>query len=54
MEAAPPFEARWFSVVLTKTSAPWAVSKGELFRTIAALELLGALFAFRLFKEGAA
>ena len=41
-------------MVLTKTSAPWAYSKGEPFRTIAALELLGALFAFMLFKEGAA
>jgi hypothetical protein len=40
-------------VVLTKVSAPWAYSKGEPFRTIAALELLGALFAFMLFKDGA-
>ena len=50
----PPSEARWFSVVLTKASAPWAFAKGEPFRTIAALELLGALFAFMVFKEGAA
>ena len=40
----PPSEARWFSVVLTKASAPGAFDKGEPFRTIAALELLGALF----------
>ena len=50
----PPSEARWFAVELTKTSAPWAYSKGEPFRTIAALELLGALFAFMLFKDDAA
>ena len=48
-----PEDARWFSVQLTKVSAPWAFSKGEPFRTIAALELLGALLAFMLFKDGA-
>ena len=50
----PPSEARGFSVVLTKASAPGAFAKGEPFRTIAALELLGALFAFMVFKVGAA
>ena len=49
-----PSEARGFSIVLDKASAPWAYAKGEPFRTIAALELLGALFAFMLSKDGAA
>ena len=49
-----PSEARGFSIVLDKASAPWAYAKGEPFRTIAALELLGALFAFMLSKGGAA
>ena len=36
-------EAAWFSVVLTRVNAPWAFARGEPFRTIASLELLGAL-----------
>ena len=36
-------EAPWFSVRLNKRSAPWAFARGEPFRTIASLELLGAL-----------
>ena len=50
----PPSEARWFSIVLDKVSAPWAYAKGEPVRTIAALELLGALFALMWFKDDAA
>ena len=38
-----PAEAEWFSLSLTKATAPWAFSRGEPFRTIAALELLGTL-----------
>ena len=33
----------WFAVRLNRRSAPWAFEKGEAFRVIAALELLGAL-----------
>ncbi|MDE0916488.1 MAG: hypothetical protein OSB57_15045 [Planctomycetota bacterium] len=36
-------EAEWFAVELTRKNAPWAFQKGESFRTIASLELLGAL-----------
>ena len=36
-------DAPWFSVRLDKRSAPWAFARGEPFRTIASLELLGAL-----------
>ena len=33
----------WFSLVLTRATAPWAFARGEPFRTIASLELLGTL-----------
>ena len=36
-------EAEWFSVTLTKATAPWAFARGDPFRTIAALELMGTL-----------
>ena len=36
-------DAPWFSVRLTRTTAPWAYAKGESFRVIASLELLGVL-----------
>ena len=36
-------EADWFSISLTRKTAPWAFAKGEPFRAIAALELLAAL-----------
>ena len=36
-------DAPWFAVSLTRRNAPWAFMKGEAFRVIAALELLGAL-----------
>ena len=36
-------EAEWFSLTLTRASAPWAYARGDPFRTIAALELLGVL-----------
>ena len=39
----PTRSAPWFSVRLTKKSAPWAFARGEPFRTIASLELLAAL-----------
>ena len=34
--ARRPADARWFAVELTRKSAPWAFSKGDPFRTIAA------------------
>jgi hypothetical protein len=36
-------EADWFAVSLNRRNAPWAFQKGEAFRTIASLELLGVL-----------
>ena len=36
-------KAPWFSVSLNRRNAPWAFMKGETFRVIASLELLGAL-----------
>jgi hypothetical protein len=36
-------DAPWFSVALTRATAPWAFARGEPFRTIASLELLGSL-----------
>ena len=36
-------DAEWFAVSLTRKTAPWAFARGEPFRTIAALELLGIL-----------
>ena len=36
-------EAPWFAVKLNRVNAPWAFSRGEAFRTIASLELLGVL-----------
>jgi hypothetical protein len=39
----PTREAEWFAVTLNRRNAPWAFARGEAFRTIASLELLGAL-----------
>ena len=36
-------DAPWFAVRLNRQNAPWAFERGEAFRTIASLELLGAL-----------
>ena len=36
-------EASWFAISLNRRNAPWAFQKGEAFRTIASLELLGVL-----------
>ena len=53
-------EAPWFSVKLARQTAPWAFARGEPFRTIATLELLGALLGVMVllpiaeFSEGAA
>ena len=40
---ASTWEAEWFSVTLTRATAPWAFARGEPFRTIASLELLRTL-----------
>ena len=36
-------DAPWFAVRLNRRNAPWAFARGEAFRTVASLELLGAL-----------
>ena len=48
----PPREARWYSVDLDPTSAPWAFSRGMPFRTIAALELFATLLCVMAFSDG--
>merc|ERR1739841_443994 len=48
-------DAPWFAVKLTRANAPWAFARGEPFRTIASLELLGALVGLMvLVPEGEA
>ena len=46
-----PRDARWFSVQLTRSSAPWAFARGQPFRTIAALELYATLVCVVLFGK---
>ena len=41
--AASTHEASWFAVKLNRRNAPWAFTRGEAFRTIASLELLGGI-----------
>ena len=41
-------EAEWFSLTLTRATAPWAYARGDPFRTIASLELLGTLVSLVL------
>ena len=41
-------DAPWFSITLTRASAPWAYARGDPFRTIASLELLGSLVSLVL------
>ena len=36
-------DAPWFAVELTRSNDPWAFARGEAFRVMASLELLGAL-----------
>ena len=43
LDSSKASEAAWFSVVLTRSTAPWAFARGEPFRAIASLELLGSL-----------
>ena len=48
----PHGRAKWFFLRLTRTTAPWAFRKGEPFRTIASLELLGSLMGLILLLDG--
>ncbi len=41
----------WFSFALDRHTAPWAYSKGQPFRTIAALEAVGVLVALIVFEK---
>ena len=48
-------DAKWFSVSLTRKSAPWAFARREPFRAIAAIELLASLLGLMyLVPEGEA
>ena len=42
-------DADWFALELTRATVPWAFARGELFRTIASLELLGTLVSLVVF-----
>ena len=42
-------DADWFALELTRATAPWAFARGEPFRTIASLELLGTLVSLVVF-----
>ena len=44
-------DARWFSVDLCKRTAPWAFTRGEPFRTIAALEMFATLMCIIAFGD---
>ena len=44
----PHSEARWFKLELTRQNATWAYAKGEPFRSIASLELLGTVISTML------
>ena len=44
----PTEKSRWFSVELTRRTAPWAYAKGDPFRSISSLELVAVLTAIML------
>ena len=46
-----PGGARWFSVTLDRKTAPWAFSKGEPFKVVAALELYATLLCVMAFGD---
>ena len=48
MESENTKDAPWFSLTLTRATAPWAYARGDPFRTIASLELLGSLVSLVL------
>merc|ERR1712102_11877 len=46
-----PGGSRWFSVTLDRKTAPWAFSKGEPFKVVAALELYATLLCVMVFGD---
>ena len=44
-------KSRWFSVRLNRKNAPWAYLRGDPFRAIASLELMGVLIALLAFGD---
>ena len=50
---ADPAVARWFSFRLNRKNAAWAYLKGDPFRSIATLELIGVLAAVMVLSPGA-
>ena len=47
----PPLEARWFMVKLNRNNAPWAFARGEPFRAISSLEMMGSLLGIMLLLD---
>ena len=47
----PARRARWFSVRLTRATAPWAFGRGEPFQNIAAIELFASLVSVITFGD---
>ena len=45
----PPSRARWFSVALSRATAPWAYGRGEPFKSIASIELFATLVSLMAF-----
>ena len=45
-----PGQARWYSLRLTRADIPWAYTRGDPFRSIAALELLATLVCVLVFE----
>ena len=43
-------DADWFVASLNRRNAPWAFQKGEAFRTIASLGLLGVLLGLMVLE----
>ena len=48
LNGLPTEEAPWYSVTLSRRTAPWAYARGEPFRAIAALELMASLLCLKL------
>ena len=46
-----PRSARWYAIVLDRRNAPWAFSRGEPFRNIAALEMFATLVSIMAFAD---
>ena len=50
-ESGGTWEAKWFSMNVTRKNAPWAFLKGEPFRNISSLELMAVLMAIIFFGD---